>query len=131
MFIGGGLILLLVVVIIVIPGDPHRRDRISAEQAHLLGIYSDVWHHRAASGFQLSVTQVIEQLTKEKGEAYLQCPVHRVGYAVHPDSTKWAATNRSTEVAMFCPMPHYGRIITAQFNGAVGRIKRPPDWSQR
>ena len=130
-WIGGGAVLLLVVLILALPVDPHRRDRIGAEQSHLLGIYGDIWNHRAASDFQLSVSQVVEQLKLEKGESYLQCPVHKVRYVIHPDSNHWTTNNRTEEVAIYCPEPHYGRLITAQFNGAVGRIRRPPDWSRR
>src|SRR5262245_24226205 len=121
----GAVVLLLLLILFLLPGDRHRRDRISAEQSYLLGVYGDIWNRRAASEFQSSVPQVLEQITKEEGAARLKCPVHGVPYVIQLDSTKWTLTNRTAEVAVFCPQPHFGRIISAQFNGAVGRIKRP------
>jgi hypothetical protein len=77
----------------------------------------------------LSIPEVVNQVAKEKGDAFLKCPIHGVSYILNPNSAKWSQSNKTDEVAIFCPQRHHGRILAANFRGATPPAKERPEWS--
>ncbi len=110
---------------------PTRRQILSDQAQDIAKAFGEVYSRLQVST-NLDVTVVLHQIDVEEGSAFLNCPIHHVRYQIDLDTYKWRNRDLfSTDIAMFCPIPHEGMYLNARFNFSFVPVSTYPRFQKR
>jgi hypothetical protein len=88
---------------------------------------------------EAALSDEVDPSTNHLGHAlsgFQQCPVSGVLYITNPDLSKWLeASQHGSEVAIYCPEPHYKsisqtRYAAISFDGTILKLTNAPVWAK-
>jgi hypothetical protein len=107
-----------------------RQQRLSDEAGKVLDVLGEIYSRLYVST-NATLTNILSDISNQKGAAFFQCPMHQVDYVINPDNFRWRnKTQFSNQIAVFCPEPHHDRFLVARFNGSATPAKTKPTFEK-